>query len=101
MSIEAGTVIRYMGCHSHHSGERSRDTAPVTFFSMPYLELGPLEPKAALDGSRARKPLLHNHYGYSVGTSRELNQVVREVPGASRREALHVSQVWCLIVGSG
>lgn len=99
ISIESGTVIRYIGSSPHPNGEPSKDTASVTFFSMPYLELCMLEPKAAADGTRAGKPLLYNRYGYSVSTDRELNRVVQKVWGLRRREALHVPQVWCPLVG--
>lgn len=72
----------YTGSSPHSSGEPSKDTVSVTFFSISYLELGRMEPKAAIDSTQARKSL--------VGVSRELNQVVQKGHGIQRREVLHV-----------
>ena len=100
-SATDGMVLRYNGCLDNHAGELVKDTAPVTFLSMPYLDLAALDPEKSADGSHARKPLLHNFHGYRVNTNRELKQVVRKLPAVSGNQALHVSQLWCLILGPG
>lgn len=88
-----------MGYNSDPAGP-TRDTEPVTFFSAPYLDLRVLDPQGAV-GYHENKPLLHNFHGYRVNTSREQKQVVQKLPAVSGGEALHVSQMWCLVIGSG
>ena len=100
-SATDGMVLRYNGCLNNHAGEIVKDTAPVTFLSMPYLDLASLDTEKSTDGFHSRKPLLHTFHGYRVNTNRELKQVVRKLPAVSGNQALHVSQLWCLVLGSG
>lgn len=97
--VEPGTVVRHTGYFTGE-GESGQETDSVTFFSMPYLGIREVQPEARRD-CRPGTPLLHNFYGYGVGGNRELEQVLRKMRETPAREALHVSQLWCLTVGSG
>lgn len=68
---------------------------------MPYLVKGPLDSDGQGGGSAATKPLLQDFYGYRVNTARERTQVVQKLSDASDRQALHVAQMWFLILGDG
>lgn len=94
-------MVRYTGYVDNVTGEPFKDTAPVTFFTMPYLDVGPLEPEGMEGGSPASRPLLQNFHGYRVSTARDRNQVVQKLPNVAEGQALRVSQLWCLVIGPG
>ncbi|KAH6889141.1 hypothetical protein B0T10DRAFT_47532 [Thelonectria olida] len=102
--MEPGSVLRCIGRYSNaHDAQTRPETEPVVFMSSPHLILHPTSNKANTrdEGCRPRS-LLHSHYGYDVGIERESGQVIRKMSkNRSKKDILHISQLWCLLIGTG
>ena len=96
--FKSGSVVRYDGKYVNNP---LKDDESVIFFAAPYLT-----PKDAarnsykLGSEHSSRSLLRFLYNYEPGEKRELNQVIRKVLKSSR-DILHVSQLWCMLLGEG
>jgi hypothetical protein len=98
--INSGSVIRYIGKYATQDSSGIIETTdPVVFLSAPYLVLRPKLPRTGMDGQYPES-LLHRLYGYDIGAEREDSQVIRKLSIGAKKDLLHVSQLWCLLVGS-
>ena len=96
--FKSGSVVRYDGKYVNNP---LKDDESVIFFAAPYLT-----PKDAarnshkLGSEHSSRSLLRFLYNYEPGEKRDLNQVIRKVLKSSR-DILHVSQLWCMLLGEG
>ncbi|KAJ4854886.1 corA-like mg2+ transporter protein domain-containing protein [Trichoderma breve] len=102
--IEPGSVLRGIGNYSQQNSlsSKTRPTVPVVFVASPYLRLRPL--KGHQDGGNRGdhhpQTLLQNLYGFDVTPNRDKTQIIRKIGNGSQLDnALHVNQIWCLLIG--
>ncbi|KAL7783912.1 hypothetical protein V8C43DRAFT_325663 [Trichoderma afarasin] len=105
--IEPGSVLRGIGNYSEANSvslsQKARPTVPVVFVASPYLRLRPLKGHQNQEnrGDHLPQTLLQNLYGFDVTPNRDKTQIVRKVGNGSHlNDALHVNQMWCLLIGS-
>ncbi|KAF2188683.1 hypothetical protein K469DRAFT_703281 [Zopfia rhizophila CBS 207.26] len=79
---------------------KSHELRRILFLCVPYLSLEKYSPPSIPDKSVAHpvRSLLQSRYP-SVGKDRDLQQAVCKLGSAQKGNCLHVSQLWCLIVG--
>lgn len=71
------------------------------FLSSPFLTLQPLSSRRASKFEYRPRTLLQSLYGYDVGGERESSQVVQKLNiSKSKKDMLHVNQLWSLTIGS-
>ncbi|PNP50405.1 hypothetical protein THARTR1_08932 [Trichoderma harzianum] len=105
--IEPGSVLRAIGNYSQQNfaslSPKARPTVPVVFVASPYLRLHSLEGHQNTEnrGDHHPRTLLQNLYGFDVTPNRDKAQIVRKIGhGSHLNDALHVNQMWCLLIGS-
>ncbi|KAL6694048.1 hypothetical protein J3F84DRAFT_395752 [Trichoderma pleuroticola] len=105
--IEPGSVLRAIGNYSQQNfaslSPKARPTVPVVFVASPYLRLHSLEGHQNTEnrGDHHPRTLLQNLYGFDVTPNRDKAQIVRKIGNGSHlNDALHVNQMWCLLIGS-
>lgn len=99
--IEPGAVLRGIGAYPHSYSGPHRQAIPVVFAASPYLKLSPLRDRQSSDEEYYPRTLLQNLYGFDVTPNRDKNQIIRKIcPDKQPNEALHVDQMWCLLIGS-
>ncbi|KAK4085052.1 uncharacterized protein Triagg1_42 [Trichoderma aggressivum f. europaeum] len=106
--IEPGSVLGGIGNYSQKTSvslsQKGRPTVPVVFVASPYLRLRPLEghQNTASRGDHQPRTLLQNLYGFDVTPNRDKTQIVSKIVNGSQPNdnALHVNQMWCLLIGS-
>lgn len=99
--IEPGAILRFVGKYlggKPRSHGKPTETEPVIFLSSPHLQLQKAATRSATDDGYGPRTLLQSLYGYDVGGDRESSQVIKK-SGISK-QLLHVSQLWCLLIGS-
>ncbi|KKP07345.1 hypothetical protein THAR02_00542 [Trichoderma harzianum] len=104
--IEPGSVLRGIGNYfqqnSRSLSQKARPTVPVVFVASPNLRLRPLKghQNGENRGDHHPRTLLQNLYGFHVTPNRDKTQIVRKIGGGSQlNNALHVNQMWCLLIG--
>ncbi|PTB53816.1 hypothetical protein M431DRAFT_531469 [Trichoderma harzianum CBS 226.95] len=102
--IEPGSVLRGIGNYSQQNllSQQARPTVPVVFVASPYLRLRPLKghQNGENRGDHHPRTLLQNLYGFDVTPNRDKTQIVRKIGNGSQlNNALHVNQMWCLLIG--
>ncbi|KAF3076308.1 hypothetical protein CFAM422_001597 [Trichoderma lentiforme] len=102
--IEPGSVLRGIGNYSQQNSlsQKARPTVPVVFVASPYLRLRPLKghQNGGNRGDHHPRTLLQNLYGFDVTPNRDKTQIVRKIGNSSQlNNALHVNQMWCLLIG--
>ena len=71
------------------------------FLSSPFLTLQPSSSRQASKFEYRPRSLLQSLYGYDVGGERESSQVVQKLNvSKSKKDMLHVNQLWSLTIGS-
>ncbi|KAL5091289.1 hypothetical protein Trisim1_003258 [Trichoderma cf. simile WF8] len=105
--IEPGSALRAIGIYSQKASvslsQKARPTVPVVFVASPYLRLRPLEGHHNTEnrGDHHPRTLLQNLYGFDVTPNRDKAQIIRKIENGSHlNDALHVNQMWCLLIGS-
>lgn len=101
--LEPGSILRYIGERDNAKDvpADSRLTEPVIFLSSPFLTLQPLSSRRASKFEYRPRSLLQSLYGYDVGGERESGQVVQKLNiTKSKKDMLHINQLWCLSIGS-
>ncbi|KAL6816346.1 hypothetical protein V8C40DRAFT_282248 [Trichoderma camerunense] len=104
--IEPGSVLRAIGVYSQKASvslsQKACPTVPVVFVASPYLRRRPLEDHQRTENRRDHHPqtLLQNLHGFDVTPNRDKDQIVRKIGDVSHpNDALHVNQMWCLLIG--
>ncbi|KEY68615.1 hypothetical protein S7711_05795 [Stachybotrys chartarum IBT 7711] len=99
--IEPGSIVRFVGKYlggKPRSHGKPTETEPVIFLSSPHLQIQKAATRSGTDEGYGARTLLQSLYGYDVGGDRESTQVIKK-SGISK-QLLHVSQLWCLLIGS-
>lgn len=96
--FKPGSAIRYDGKHTH---DPLKVDESVIFFSAPYLLCKSASKRSRLDETEhSARTLLQFLHNYDPGDKREINQVISKV-WKSTDDVLHVSQLWCMLLGNG
>jgi hypothetical protein len=102
--VEPGSILRYIGKREEEwdrSDPNSRlETDSVIFLSVPFLTLEPKSSASRAGNEHRPQTLLQSHYGHDVGSQREYSQAVQKMNiTGSKKDAIHVNQLWCLLIG--
>ncbi|KFH40409.1 hypothetical protein ACRE_089280 [Hapsidospora chrysogenum ATCC 11550] len=101
--LEPGSILRFLGRYNDRSSDDpdSDETEAVLFLSAPFLNLQPNATGEPSQDEYRPRTLLQFLYGYDIGGLRENGQVVQKLGAAkSKKDMLHVSQIWCFLIGS-
>jgi hypothetical protein len=95
------TVITLIGVDPGAPYNANCEQKSVTFISLPYLSLEASTPRRFTDSSPLHpvRGLLQSHYVLESMERRDKNQVIHKL--GMKRQAVHVPQVWCLLVNKG
>lgn len=95
--FKPGSAIRYDGKHTH---DPLKVDESVIFFSAPYLLCKSASKRSRLDETEhSARTLLQFLHNCDPGDKREINQVISKV-WKSTDDVLHVSQLWCMLLGN-
>jgi hypothetical protein len=97
------TVISLIGLNGEEDKTREPQLKSATFISIPYLNLQTLQPHSLKDSSaHPVRSLLQCHYGLESTERRDRSQVAcKAYPKAQELQAVHVPQLWCLLLNKG
>lgn len=102
--IEPGSVLRCIGRYpTMHRRTGQSETAPVVFISSPHLTVQATSDHAS-DSNDGYRPqtLLQSLHGYDARGEGERGHIMQKMLKLrSNKDALHISQLWCLLIGPG
>ncbi|KAJ5578157.1 Mg2+ transporter protein CorA-like/Zinc transport protein ZntB [Penicillium hispanicum] len=95
------TALTFVGESNHNEENESTEEYSVAFLSFPYLSLEPLHPRRDSDVATIHpvRSLLQFHYSFESTEWRDTNQIV--CAARESLEALHVPQIWMLLINGG
>lgn len=100
--IEPGSVLRCIGRYpSMHRRTGRLETDPVVFLSSPHLTIQATS-RHASDNDDGYRPqtLLQSLYGYDATDEGDRGHIMQKMLKLrSNKDALHISQLWCLLIG--
>ncbi|KAL7942585.1 hypothetical protein V8C42DRAFT_347601 [Trichoderma barbatum] len=105
--IEPGSMLRDIGTYPQTYAvplsKKYQPTVPVVFVASPFLAVSPLREHWGSGRKEDHHPrtLLQKLYGFDVAPNRDKTQIIRKIfRGKQPNVALHVKQMWCLLIGS-
>ena len=89
-------------CSHIESKDVKKDEPQVVFLCLPYFELASLSKQSPSypRGNHQLRTLLQHSHGHT-SKSRDLQQAVCHLDQAPKGHCFHISDLWCLIIGSG
>lgn len=95
------TAITLIGVNPSAPDNADWEQKSVTFICLPYLSLEASTPRRFTDSSSLHpvRGLLQSHYVLESMEHRDENQVINKL--GIKKQAVHVPQVWCLLVNKG
>ena len=96
--LAPGTVIRHIGRYDDVEDDESE---PVTFLTTQHIALHDQNHVAGLDDNQQVLTLRQSLDDFDVATNRTHGPIGSDSRLWLKDQVLHVSQCWCLVVGSG